>query len=210
MAVKDLTAVQRYVLLTLMIKAEPMAYKMFSNSLKADKRLELVRGGLIEAPSTPKGIMLELTQKGHDRAFEELGGEAPPRSGTAGITLYAALAFLRDLVDRTGTSPRDLFRFRLASPLPVPAGGPADLDERIRKAYSSLARQPGDYVMLADLRETLADVGRGDLDAALIQLNRATDVSLVPESNQKVLTDPERAAAVSIGNQLKHLIAIRA
>jgi hypothetical protein len=156
--------------------------------------------------------MLELTQKGHDRALEELGGEAPARSGTAGITLYAALAFLRDLADRTGTSPRDLFRFRLATPLSAdtPADGPADLDERIRKAYSALARQPGDYVSLADLRETLADVGRGDVDVALIQLNRATDVSLVPESNQKVLTDPERAAAVSIGNQLKHLIAIRA
>jgi hypothetical protein len=207
MAVKDLTAVQRYVLLTLMIKAEPMPYKIFGNSLKAEKRRELVTGGLIEAAPTPKGIMLELTQKGHDRAFEELGGEAPARSGTAGITLYAALAFLRDLVDRTGTSPRDLFRFRLAAP--ISADAPAHLDESIRKAYAELA-QPGDYLMLARLRALLPDVPRAELDAALIELNRSPDVALVPESNQKVLTDPERAAAVSIGNQLKHLIAIKA
>jgi hypothetical protein len=213
MTVKDLTAVQRYVLLTLMINADPMPYKIFGNSLKADKRTELVNGGLLEAEKTPKGIMLELTQKGHDRAFEELGGEAPARSGTPGIALYASLRFIRELVERTGTRPRDLFRFRLAGlgPASAPADiGPADLDERIRKAYAAAAPQPGDYIMLAQLRDMLPDVGRGDLDAALIQLNRLPGVSVVPESNQKMLTEAERAAAVSIGNQPKHLLAIKA
>jgi hypothetical protein len=42
----------------------------------------------------------------------------------------------------------------------------------------------------------------------LIQLSRAPDVDIVPESNQKVLTPDERAAAVSIGNQDMHLISI--
>jgi hypothetical protein len=226
MTVKDLTAVQRYVLLTLMINADPMPYKIFSNSLKADKRQELVRDGLLEAEKTTKGIMLELTQKGHDRAFDELGGEAPARSGTPGIALYTSLRFIRELVDRTGTRPRDLFQFRLAGPLPTSSPAAlgedtrsgdvgedtrrADLDERIRKAYAVVVQQPGDYIMLAQLREALPDVSRSDLDAALIQLNRSPDVNVVPESNQKVLTEAERAAAVSIGNQLKHLIAIKA
>jgi len=35
-------------------------------------------------------------------------------------------------------------------------------------------------------------------------------VQIVPESNQKVLTKEDRAAAVRIGNQAKHLIRIGA
>jgi hypothetical protein len=222
MTVKDLTAVQRYVLLTLMINAEPMPFKIFSNSLTAGKREELVGGGLLEAEKTPKGIFLELTQKGHDRAFDEIGGDGPPRSGTTGVLASASLRFIRELVDRTGTRPNDLFRFRLTGPLSAGPGednrsgdveedtGPVDLDERIRKAYAEVVQQPGDYIMLAQLREMLPDVRRGDLDAALTQLNQLPDVHVVPESNQKVLTEAERAGAVSIGNQLKHLLAIKA
>ena len=40
---KALTSVQRYVLITLMISREPLAYKAVSNSLKAPKRNELER-----------------------------------------------------------------------------------------------------------------------------------------------------------------------
>ncbi len=221
MTVKDLTAVQRYVLLTLMINAEPMPFKIFSNSLTAGKREELVGDGLLEAEKTPNGIFLELTQKGHDRAFDEIGGDGPPRSGTTGVLASASLRFIRELVDRTGTRPSDLFRFRLTGARPTGLGedsrpgdagdiGSADLDERIRKAYAEVVRQPGDYIMLAQLREMLPDVRRDDLDAALTQLNRLPDVHVVPESNQKVLTEAERAGAVSIGNQLKHLLAIKA
>ncbi|HEX5203984.1 hypothetical protein ACFQS1_20575 [Paractinoplanes rhizophilus] len=202
---KELTSVQRYVLLTLMIGAAPLANKVVGNSLKAAKRNELVKWGYIETSGRP--MILELTQKGHDRAVSELDRDQPPGSGTVGLALYTTLGFLRNLISQTGTSPQDLFRLRLA--VPGPAGGTdGDLEERIRKAYSSLAPRPGDWIMLADLRQALPDVGRGDLDVALVELNRSRDVSLVPESNQKVLTEGQRAAAVSIGNQLKHLIAI--
>jgi hypothetical protein len=201
---KDLTSVQRYVLLTMMINAAPLWNKDVSNSLKADKRNDLVKRGYIVAGGRP--MILELTQKGHDRAVAELDGEPPAGSGTIGMALYAALSFVRNLIKRTGTTPQDLFRFRLgAATAPAPD---ADLQERIRKAYSSLSPRPGDYIMLEELREALADVSRRDLDDALIEINRSRDVSLVPESNQKVLTDGQRAAAVSIGNQFKHLIAI--
>ena len=37
---------------------------------------------------------------------------------------------------------------------------------------------------------------------------RIPGVSLIPEENQKVLTPDDRAAAVEIGDQDKHLIAI--
>jgi hypothetical protein len=37
---------------------------------------------------------------------------------------------------------------------------------------------------------------------------RLPGISLIPEENQKTLTDQDRAAAVAIGDQDKHLIAI--
>jgi len=202
---KELTSVQRYVLLTLMIKATPLPATMF-RSLSRTDRLKLVERTLIV--TTEKPITLDLTQYGQDLAVEELSADPPARSGTAGTALYASLDFLRRLLEHTGTDPKDLFRLRVNARTAAVAVGAADLEDRIRKAYQELAPLAGDFVMLAKLRAELKDVPDQQIDAALIQLNRSSDVSLVPESNQKVLTADERAAAVSIGNQDKHLLAI--
>ena len=61
---------------------------------------------------------------------------------------------------------------------------------------------------LSRLRPALSDISRADLDEALARLRRAPDVSLIPEENQKTLTDEDRAAAVDVGNQQNHLLAI--
>ena len=58
---------------------------------------------------------------------------------------------------------------------------------------------------LTRLRPLLADVPRVEVDAALRRMNRMPDVNLVPESNQKTLTPRDREAAVTIGDQDKHL-----
>jgi hypothetical protein len=197
----ELTSVQRYVLLTLMIKARAMPLTAFP-SLKVDQRRKLIANGLIE--TTEKPITLDLTRKGHDVAEREFTAEPPARSGSAGVALYAALDFLRQLTEHTGAEPRDLFRLRFDVRTPVSS----DLETRIRKTYDQLAPQAGDYIMLAELRSELHGVPKTEVDAALIRLNRHPDVHLVPESNQKVLTDEQRSAAVSIGNQHKHLLAI--
>jgi hypothetical protein len=202
----ELTSVQRFVLLTLMINAAPLPYKAVKNSLTAAKRTELKDWKYIEVSDTP--MTLDLTQLGHDRAVSELAGEQPPRSGPAGLALVAALGFVKNLIEQTGITPQDLFRFRTAALRGITPPRDSDLEDRIRAAYSALTGQPGDYLMLEDLRQALPDVSRGDLDAALVELNRHREVSLIPESNQKVLTHTQRAAAVSLGNQFKHLIAI--
>jgi hypothetical protein len=204
----DLTAVQRYALVTLMIKATPVPNTVFT-SLKKPYRDQLISKGYVVLTSE-RPIILDLTQKGHDRAAEEFGNEPPPRAGAAGVALYAGLEFFGRWLEHTGMGAHDLFKLRIDTrPVPAVREPAGDLDDRIRKAYSALAPKSGDFIMLAELRDELRDVSTADLDAALINLNRAKDVSIVPESNQKVLTDQERAAAVSIGNQHKHLLAIR-
>jgi hypothetical protein len=78
----------------------------------------------------------------------------------------------------------------------------------VRNAYAALAAEPGAWVALARLRPFFGDVPRADLDEALRRLNRAADVNIVPESNQKILTAVDIAAAIEIGGQDKHLLAI--
>jgi hypothetical protein len=63
-------------------------------------------------------------------------------------------------------------------------------------------------VDLVRLRAELTDVSKHELDAALTRMYRIPGVSLIPEENQKTLTAQDRAAAVAIGDQDKHLIAI--
>lgn len=201
----DLTAVQRYALITLMIKSTPLPNTVFTSLKKAHRDQLISRGYVVLTSERP--LILDLTQKGHDRAAEEFVSEPPPRAGSAGTALYASLEFFGRWLEHTGMDARDLFTLRVAA-RPAEAA-PTDLDGRIRKAYAALAPKAGDFIMLAELRDELRDVATADLDAALVNLHRAQDVSLVPESNQKVLTDRERAAAVSIGNQHKHLLAIR-
>jgi hypothetical protein len=65
-------------------------------------------------------------------------------------------------------------------------------------------------VGLADLRDELGEsTNRHEVDAALFRLavkDRGTNI--VPESNQKMLRPVDREAAISIGNQPRHAIAI--
>jgi len=201
----ELTTVQRFVLVTLMIRAESLPNTAVSNSLKADKRNDLVKRGLIEVSGKP--MQLELTQYGQDRALRELTAAQPEKTGAIGLALYTTLDFLHRLIERSGIEPRALFQLRNLSRV-VPTAASDAVEEQVRKAYAGLARRPGGHVMLADVRDALPGVGWAELDATLIRMNRSPDVHITPESNQKALTPRERSGAVSIGNQERHLIAI--
>jgi hypothetical protein len=93
-------------------------------------------------------------------------------------------------------------------------GGPAPvhdgraLDERIRSAYADLAAEPGAWVSLSRLRPLFGDVSKAELDKALGHLLDAPDVNLEPEPNQKTLKPEDRRAAVRIGGEDRHLLAI--
>jgi len=82
------------------------------------------------------------------------------------------------------------------------------LGERIRAAYADLAAEPGAWVSLRRLRPALRDVSKGDLDKALELLLDAPDVDLEPEPNQKTLRVEDRRAAVNIGGEDRHVLAI--
>jgi hypothetical protein len=84
------------------------------------------------------------------------------------------------------------------------------VEQRVSAAYRSLAPRAGDLVSLADLRDLVCDLVPADVDAALRRLHRQRGVVLVPEANRKTLDDRTRAAAVVIGDEPKHAIAMAA
>jgi hypothetical protein len=64
-------------------------------------------------------------------------------------------------------------------------------------------------VKLVRIRAAISDISTARIDDALTVMGRGTDVRIFAEANQKTLTEADRAAAVTIGNQDKHLIVIK-
>jgi hypothetical protein len=205
----DLKPTQRYALLLLMAEARevPNSYLEKDRKLflkKSEHRDPLERAGLIKVRRERRNgpVSIELTEKGWSRAKAEFALPAPPRGGAPGAALYAILEKLGHFLERSNIAAAEFFT--ASEEIEVAS----DLESLIRKAYGEVAPRAGAWVMLDRIRGALGPAARAEVDAALIRLHRAPDVRLVPETNQKVLTDAERAAAVSLGNQDRHLIAI--
>ncbi|MFC0533904.1 hypothetical protein [Phytohabitans kaempferiae] len=97
-------------------------------------------------------------------------------------------------------------------PVPVPVqrtDAPArGLGDRIRAAYAALADGPGDWVSLSKIRPLVGDVAKSDVDKVLRQLLDAPDVYLEPEHNRHRIDRAEREAAIRIGGEDRHKLAI--
>ncbi|MDV6263430.1 hypothetical protein [Rhodococcoides yunnanense] len=215
MSTEDLNGTEAAVLLVLMAEASPVKnseLKTMGPELKKTNRDKLEKSGLIEVNRNVTPMTLELTDKGWRTCGELIGGEPPARSNGAGKAMFTVLAGLRRWLDRTDSRPADVFSAREDESAPADKSEktdePDDIEASIRAAYARLAREPGSTVRLSRLRNELHDIPRIDLDDALARLRRASDVSLIPEENQKTLTDEERAAAVVVGNQQNHLLSI--
>jgi hypothetical protein len=141
-----------------------------------------------------------LTQKSLkvlDGRLEIVKGDGrKDKRGSKEDSLWAALSALHNHSLHAGDG----------APTPV-HDGPA-LDERIRSAYADLAAEPGAWVSLSRLRPLFGDVSKAELDKALGHLLDAPDVNLEPEPNQKTLKPEDRRAAVRIGGEDRHLLAI--
>ncbi|TPG33838.1 hypothetical protein EAH80_15690 [Mycobacterium hodleri] len=178
---------------------------------KLDKpnRDRLIEKGLLEVTATRPAMVLELTDRGWATCAAIIGADTPERPSGQGRALYTVLRALRRHFDRNGLTPAEVFYQLDDNAL---AGEPDVLgdqvEEKVRAAYVRLAARAGGWVDLVRLRDELSDVSRHDLDGALTRMYRIPGVSLVPEENQKTLTAKDHAAAVSIGDQAKHLIAI--
>jgi hypothetical protein len=213
------------VLMVLMVEADEISNpdlkaRYGGLSLDGKSRLKLNDLKLVESRKVGRAFVHLLTDDGWARMAREIQSDIPVPSGASGAMNRAFLSWLRGFLARTGRRPGDIF---------LPQGDQAALSpeaesgiaveeeagegaviERIRAAYTRLAAEPGDLVTLARLRPLLGEFARAEVDGALKGMLHLPEVSIVPEHNQKVLTSEVRTAAVTIGDQDKHLISIGA
>lgn len=208
----DLNTAQRGALLSLMVAGRevpnPELEGTYGVRLRRPQRESLVSLGYVATRTGTRGtIVLELTDRGWHACHEQLTAGPPPRAGTLGATLYTVLGGLAGFLDRSGLRLADVFGDPPVAVEPAPTSV-VDVDDRIRAAYRKLATRPRGWVGLADLRRQLDGISDREVDEALRALFRSPHANLVPESNQKALTDEDRRAAVRIGGEDKHLLSI--
>lgn len=202
----ELTGTEQAVLLVLMAESRPVPnaeLERLGPKLDKPRRDRLNRLGLIESTGS-RPLVHELTDTGWAMCRSLFGAGAPARSTGQGKALYTLLGALHRYFEHADLVPADVF-LPAETPAPTPEAGP---EIQLRAAYAGLTTRPGGWVSLLRLRQAVPGLPRPTVDAALINLYQQPGVSLIPEENQKVLTPADREAAVEIGNQDKHLIAI--
>ncbi|MGI5148277.1 hypothetical protein ACQEVC_18205 [Plantactinospora sp. CA-294935] len=215
MAGDDLNASESAILIVLMVEAREVLNtelrKQYGLDVRKPQRDKLTRLHYVASRKSGSTYALQLDDKGWVRMQNDL--DFTLRGATAlGAALTALHASLRDrLLTRSGCATlTELFALSdVRAPAATRATEPSGpLQARIVSAYRALADEPGAWVSLRRLRPFFADVPRDDLDDSLRRLSREDGVNIAPESNQKTLTEADIKAALRLGGQENHLLAI--
>ncbi|MGX4652772.1 hypothetical protein ACWCHM_03695 [Micromonospora sp. SCSIO 07396] len=209
----DLTPSEAAILFVLMAEAREVLNtelkERYGVDVRKDYRDKLNRLGYIDSHPKGRTFQHQLADEGWVRVQEDLNFQS-----SVGRILGGALTALQvNLRDRV-MARSDYRTFgEMFALTDVRAGTPQPdqrrtLALRVRHAYAALAAEPGAWVSLTRLRPFFGDVSTADLDEALRDLEREPDVDIVPEENQKLLTSADVAAALRLGGQDKHLLAI--
>lgn len=132
--------------------------------------------------------------------------DARQRAGTD-ASAQEEIRVLRREIDARESAQQDVAKAPGTGQPDTPAGPDAEVERKIQQVYTELARNPGSWVGLADLRDRLGvDVPRAEVDRVLKQMSRERRVTIAPESNRKVLDERDHAAALRIGGEEQHLL----
>jgi hypothetical protein len=151
--------------------------------------------GLLKTSTKTRPYLHQITDEGINWCMRDLvDGEPPSRSGPlARVHSELLRRFVRYHQER-GT---------LAEA--IRSGG---LESLIRAVYLDLSVKPQDWIRLARIRPKLNGADKSEVDDVLLKMMKTGTVHLAPDSNRKVLTDADHAAAVRIGGEDLHLMAI--
>jgi hypothetical protein len=151
---------------------------------------------------TPDGLKVLSAELGIDEDHIEEGEKRTLREKQ----LWAGLIAFHKVQARLKRA--DIGRKHSDSVLTPALEQPVDLDGRIRDAYRNLVSIHGEWVSLVALRAQLGDISRPELDHALKQMLRAGDVRLEPDPLEHRISAEERNAAVHVGGEYRHKLAI--
>jgi hypothetical protein len=210
MANKPLTVPEKSALLVLMLMGNEVSNSEINDAylfyIDRPVRDTLNQSGLIDIrmESRPRRHYVHsLTEAGWQQGRHELTEPLPDRADKSFRVMHGVLRALDAHLTRTN---QELKLF--LHPVTEAEQPTADVTERIETTYDSLVGRPGGWVSLTRLRGALDRVPRDEIDEALRQLSRRPQVYLIPEANQKILTPEDRAAAVDLGGEAKHLLSI--
>ncbi|WP_426510919.1 hypothetical protein ACPPVO_09880 [Dactylosporangium sp. McL0621] len=163
----------------------------------------LVQRGLVETDKSARPFSHQLTDAGWS-LVRTLHETEPPKEGRSAIqTLFSLMANVGRALDRLQMSHGEFFKQTQAVTVM-----PQDVEGAIRAAYVALANPPGGWVGLADVRDRLPGVDRAAVDAALRVMLSQPGVRVIPVANLKALQPRDREAAVRIGGEDSHMMAI--
>ncbi|MGA6165292.1 hypothetical protein [Amycolatopsis magusensis] len=163
--------------------------------LSPGDRDRLNQDGLLVSSTNTRPYVHRITDQGIDWCMADLvDSELPPRSGPQARMHLDVL--------------RRLVRFLRQRGMLADALRAGDLETLIRGVYSELSVGVQDWIRLARIRPKLNGADKSEVDEVLLKMTKTGTVHLAPDSNRKVLTDADHEAAVRVGGEDKHLIAI--
>ncbi|MGC7102506.1 hypothetical protein ACPZ19_48220 [Amycolatopsis lurida] len=163
--------------------------------LSLAERRKLIKDGLLETDESVRPFVHEITDEGITWCMNNLvDGEPPSRSGPQVRLVFEVMRRVVGYLQQRGL---------LAEALRT-----GDLESLIRQAYRALATAPQDWIRLARIRPKLNGADKSEVDEVLLEMMKTGTVHLAPDSNRSALTDADHAAAVRIGGEDKHIIAI--
>ncbi|MCO8274647.1 hypothetical protein M1L60_29025 [Actinoplanes sp. TRM 88003] len=171
--------------------------------VRKEQRDKLARLHYVSSRRSGRTVAIQLDDKGWVRMQSDFDFKARG-AAAVGAALTALHAHLRDRVlQRSGAA--NLTELFARTEMRAVAG---DIGPRVVSAYHALANEPGAWVSLRRLRPFFADVPRDRVDEVLRELSDRGEANIVPESNQKTLTAADHEAALRLGGQQNHLLAI--
>jgi hypothetical protein len=196
----SLTPRDRVVVMALMaLNEEEVTNRVFKEragfTLEGKALQRLNKAELVKSEKRGSAYWHSVTEDGWAWCWNEMTKAAPDGSDSGTRGLYAVLAALRRFLSSADLKLSDVF-------------GLNSLEAQIRTAYWQLAEAPGDWVGLARVRDLLDGATAAEVDDALRRLERKPDVHIVPETDQRRLTQADRAAAVRIGSKENHLLKV--
>jgi hypothetical protein len=169
---------------------------------KERRRLNSLK--LVTSTMPGRAYVHDLTDAGWRWCADELSAGPGGRGSSMERALYAILGGLRRYLEQTDQILADIFSETQA----VSQSAGVDVESRIRVEYEELAKEPGEFVQLLDLRLKLPNISRPDLDSALDRMYQGQQINLVAQANQETLSDADRESALLIGGSRKHMISI--
>jgi hypothetical protein len=215
-----LTKTQTLILWALLAKTGGTSpQKSIRPDVKKSDRDALVRAGLIAHEKRGRELWLKIADKGWAWATNHLDADLPTYSPAAGVILRDWLTRLKAYMEAQGIALMDVLGPQQrpkpdsrALPKPplkaVPPGYP-DIRQRIRKAYLQITS--GRFhtrAHLCDIRKKLRNIGRCALDEAFVRMQREQEASLYQLDNRIEITAADRAAAIYVGREPRHILWI--